>query len=79
MRRSHIRRTLALGVAVSATALAAGGAVAPKPLDHPSQSGEGRTHVERLAEQYRGRYQLKLGEARKLLAAALPSEHGIDI
>ena len=39
-------------------------------IDDPSQFGEWIADVERPAEQYRGRYQLRLDEANKLLADA---------
>jgi hypothetical protein len=79
MRLLHIRRTIALATAVAATALAAGPAVAHTPIDGPSRYGEWTADVERPAEQYRGRYQLKLDEARNLLAEAPPAERGIDV
>ena len=41
--------------------------VAGKPIDDPQQFGEWIADVERPAEQYRGRYQLRLAEARRLL------------
>ena len=37
------------------------------PVDDPNQFGEWIADVERPAAQFRGRYQLRLGEARKLL------------
>ena len=37
------------------------------PIDDPSAYGEWIADIERPAEQYRGRYQLQLGEARGLL------------
>jgi hypothetical protein len=40
---------------------------AGKSIDDPSQFGEWIADVERPAEQYRGRYQLRLAEARNLL------------
>ena len=46
--------------------------VAGKPIDDPNQFGEWIADVERPAEQYRGRYQLKLEEANGLLASAAP-------
>src|SRR5688572_14618008 len=50
MRRSHIRRTIALAAAVSATTLAgAGPAAAHTPVDDPSQYGEWIAAVERPA------------------------------
>jgi hypothetical protein len=79
MRISHIRRTIVLAAAVSATALAAGPAAAHTPVDNPSQYGEWTADVERPAEQYRGRYQLKLDEASKLLAEAPTDERGIGL
>jgi hypothetical protein len=69
MRPSHIRRTIALAAAVSATALAAAdAATAHTPVDDPSHYGEWIADVERPTEQYRSRYQLTLDEARGLLA-----------
>ena len=71
MRQLHIRHTFALAAAVAAIPLAAAGpAAAEAPIDDPGQYGEWIADVERPAEQLRGRYQLKLGEARDLLAAA---------
>ena len=59
MRLSHIRCTVALAAAVSATALvAAGAAAAHPPIDDPRQFGEWIADVELPAEQYRSRYQL---------------------
>jgi hypothetical protein len=79
MRLSHIRRTIALAAAVSATALAAAGpAAAHTPVDDPGQYDEWIADVERVAEQYRSRYQLKLGEARGLLAEVPAAESGVD-
>jgi cell wall-associated NlpC family hydrolase len=43
---------------------------AGKPIDDPNQFGEWIADVERPAEQYRGRYQLRLAEARNLLRQA---------
>ena len=43
---------------------------AGKPIDDPNSFGEWIADVERPAEQYRGRYQLKLGEANDLLGSA---------
>jgi hypothetical protein len=40
--------------------------------------GEWAADVERPAEQYRGRYQLRLGEARELIASACPGEQPLD-
>jgi hypothetical protein len=40
------------------------------PVDDPKQYGEWIADVERPAEQFRGRYQLRLDEARNLLASA---------
>jgi len=42
------------------------------PVDDPSQFGEWIADVERPAAQYRGRYQLRLDEARDVLAAFDP-------
>ena len=42
---------------------------AGKPIDDPNSFGEWIADVERPAEQYRGRYQLKLDEAKSLLAS----------
>ena len=39
-----------------------------QPVDDPSQFGEWIADIERPAEQYRGRYQLRLKEARGLLS-----------
>jgi hypothetical protein len=76
MRPLHTRRTIALAAAVSATALAA---VGPAATDTPiRQRGERVADVARPAEQYRGRYQLKLGEARGLLAAVPATARGLD-
>ena len=44
------------------------------PVDEPARYGEWIADVERPAEQYRGRYQLQLGEAREVLAAFDPPE-----
>jgi hypothetical protein len=49
-------------LAVKKQRLAAG-----KSVTDPSQFGEWIADVERPAAQFRGRYQLRLGEARKLL------------
>ncbi len=79
MRLSHIRRTVALAAAVAATVLAAAGAAAAHtPVDDPSQYGEWIADVERPAEQYRSRYQLKLNEASSLLAVGPAAERGVD-
>ena len=43
---------------------------AGEPIDDPNSFGEWIADVERPAEQYRGRYQLKLGEANDLLGNA---------
>jgi putative modified peptide len=43
---------------------------AGKPIDDPNSFGEWIADVERPAEQYRGRYQLRLGEANDLLGSA---------
>ena len=43
---------------------------AGKPIDDPNSFGEWIADVERPAEQYRGRYQLKLDEANDLLGNA---------
>ena len=43
---------------------------AGKPIDDPNSFGEWIADVERPAEQYRGRYQLKLDEANGLLGSA---------
>lgn len=74
MRPLHLPLTIALAVAVSATALAAVGLAAATPID----SGERSADVARVAEQYRSRYQLKLGEARGLLAAVPATARGLD-
>jgi hypothetical protein len=50
-------------LAVKKQRLAAG-----KSVTDPNQFGEWIADVERPAAQFRGRYQLRLGEARKLLA-----------
>ena len=78
MRPLHIRRTIALAAAVSATA-AAGPAAADTPVDGPSQYGEWIADVGRPADQYRSRYQLKLGEARSFLAEVPATERGLDV
>jgi hypothetical protein len=79
MRLSHIRRTIAFAAAVSVTALAAAVAGAPhRPVDNPSQYGEWSADVARPAAHYRSRYQLKLGEARSLLAEVPAAERGVD-
>ena len=44
-----------------------------QPVDDPSQFGEWIADVERPAEQYRGRYQLRLDEAKGLLSKAAGS------
>jgi putative modified peptide len=54
--------------AVKKQRLAAG-----KPIDDPNQYGDWIAGVERPAEQYRGRYQLKLEEAQGLLKNAQPA------
>ncbi|WP_051324069.1 NHLP-related RiPP peptide [Candidatus Solirubrobacter pratensis] len=54
--------------AVKEQRLAAG-----KPIDDPNQYGDWIADVERPAEQYRGRYQLKLEEAQGLLKNAQPA------
>jgi hypothetical protein len=80
MRPLHIRRTIALAAAVSATAVvAAGSAAADPPVDGPSQYGEWIADVGRPADQYRSRYQLKLGEARSFLAEVPATERGLDV
>ena len=43
-----------------------------QPIDDPSQFGEWIADVERPAEQFRGRYQLQLGQANQLLQNATP-------
>ncbi len=43
---------------------------AGKPIDDPNQYGDWIADVERPAEQYRGRYALKLGDAQALLKSA---------
>ena len=48
--------------------------VAGKPVDDPNSFGEWIADVERPAEQYRGRYQLKLQEANGLLQSAAPAQ-----
>ena len=53
-------------LAVKRKAIASGDADFGKD---PSKFGEWIANVERPAEQYRGRYQLRLGEARKLLSS----------
>ena len=69
MRLSHILRTAALAATVSATALAAAGAAAAHtPIDDPRQFGDWIADVERPTGQHRSRYQLKLDEARSLVA-----------
>jgi hypothetical protein len=45
---------------------------AGQPIDDPNSYGEWIADVERPAEQYRGRYQLRLDEARALLDEARP-------
>jgi cell wall-associated NlpC family hydrolase len=54
--------------AVKKQRLAAG-----KPVDDPSRFGDWIADVERPAEQYRGRYQLKLDEAQGLLKSSAPA------
>src|SRR5215208_4038736 len=44
-----------------------------QPIDDPTQYGEWIADTERPAEQFRGRYQLKLDEANGLLKAAPPA------
>src|SRR5215207_432849 len=44
------------------------------PVDDPRQFGEWIADVERPAAQFRGRYQLRLDDARELLAAFAPQE-----
>ena len=48
--------------------------VAGKSVDDPNSFGEWIADVERPAEQYRGRYQLKLQEANGLLQSAAPAQ-----
>jgi hypothetical protein len=80
MRVLHVRHIIALAAAVSAAALAnAGPAAAATPVDDPSQHGEWTADVQRPAEQYRSRYQLKLSEAGKLLTAVAVTERGSDV
>jgi hypothetical protein len=80
LRPLHIRRTIALAAAVSATAVAAAGpATADTPVDGPSQYGEWIADVGRPADQYRSRYQLKLGEARSFLGEVPATERGLDV
>jgi hypothetical protein len=45
---------------------------AGQPIDDPNSYGEWIADVERPAEQYRGRYQLRLDEARALVDEARP-------
>jgi hypothetical protein len=80
MRLSHIRRALVLAAAVSATVVGAAGlSGAHTPVDNPRQHGEQAADIKRAAEQYRGRYQLKLGEAHDLLAEAPGAARGTDV
>ncbi len=53
---------------------------AGKPIDDPNSFGEWIADVERPAEQYRGRYQLELGEADDLLGAkaAAPAATAVE-
>jgi hypothetical protein len=80
MRPLHIRRTIALAASPrpppsSPPARAA----ADPPVDGPSQYGEWIADVGRPADQYRSRYQLKLGEARSFLAEVPATERGLDV
>jgi hypothetical protein len=78
MRLSHIRRATGFAALVAATALATVGLAAVRtPLDQPSRHGARAAGVERLAEHYRGRYQLKLDEAGHLLAGAPAVARGV--
>jgi hypothetical protein len=80
MRLSHVRRTIALAAVVSGTALAvAGPAGAHTAINDPHEYGEWIADVERPAEHYRGRYQVKLGQARTLLAEVPVTERGVDV
>jgi len=71
----HVRPAmiaLAATVALSAAApptVAAADIPRAAPIDDPEQYGDWITDVERPAAQLRGRYQLRLGEARELLSA----------
>jgi cell wall-associated NlpC family hydrolase len=58
-------------VAVKAQRIAAG-----KPVDDPQSYGEWIADVERPAAEYRGRYQLRLGDARNLLDQASGRSRG---
>jgi hypothetical protein len=72
----HVRRAvvaLAATVALSAVAspaLAQARTAVGPTIDDPKQYGDWIADVERPAEQVRGRYQLRLGEAHKLLTAS---------
>jgi cell wall-associated NlpC family hydrolase len=59
--------------AVKAKRLAAG-----QPIDDPNQYGNWVADVERPAEQYRGRYQLRLAEAQELLKNAPQGPPPVD-
>ena len=49
---------------------------AGKPIDDPNSYGDWIADIERPAEQYRGRYQLRLDEAKGLLAKATSAPGG---
>jgi hypothetical protein len=76
MRLSHIRLTIGLAAFVAATALATvGPAAARAPGDDAGQHGARAAAVGHS----RGRYQLKLGQAGRLLAAAPAAGRGFEI
>ena len=76
---SYICCTIALAAAVSVSTLAASGAAAGhRAVDDSRQYGEWRAELERPAEPYRSRYQLKLGEAGSLLDEVPAAERGVD-
>jgi hypothetical protein len=52
---------------------------AGKPVDDPRSYGEWIADIERPAEQYRGRYQLRLEEARSLLRQGLERRGGVQL
>jgi hypothetical protein len=78
MRPLHIR-TIAVAAAVSATALVAAVSATPFAAGGPAAADAPGVDVEQLAQQYRSRYQLKLDEARGLVAEVPATERRSDI
>jgi hypothetical protein len=67
LRRILLTLAAALAAAALSAPLASAGAPTSSGIDDPSSWGEWIADVERPAAQYRGRYQLRLPEARSLL------------